>query len=105
MEQDYEYDEPEVISSSERIDQLEQEIKRLSGGGGTDLVKIFQNPENIISELSLNEKQARNLRSFVTGTGTGLIQRYLSVHIGDVPAAIAGAAVSSWIAKKFIKSI
>ena len=105
MEQEFEYDEPEVITSSERIDQLETEIKHLKGEGGTDLVKIFQNPQGLIKELSLNEQQARNLRSFVIGSGTGMVHRYLSQHIGDMPASVVGSLLTSWIAKRFIRSI
>jgi len=100
------YEEPEVITSSERIEQLEQEVKHLRGGeGGTDLVRIFQNPQGLIKELSLNEQQARNLRSFVIGSGTGMVHRYLSQHIGDVPASVVGSLLTSWIAKRFIRSI
>jgi len=68
----------------------------------TELLGLFQNPEGLIKELSLNQRQAKNLRSLVIGGGTGAIHRALSSYIGDIPASMAGAALSAWLAKKFI---
>lgn len=68
-----------------------------------DLVQMLQNPENLIREWSLDERQARNLRSLLIGSGTGAAHKYLSKYIGDVPASLIGSILSSLVAKKFIK--
>ena len=101
---DYEgnFNEPEVITSGERIQQLEEDIKKLRGGKSTDIMGLFQNPHGLIKDLSLTDIQAKNLKSFVVGSGTGAVHHYLSQYIGDVPASITGALLTGWLAKRFI---
>lgn len=59
--------------------------------------------ENVLKNLNLSQAQARNVRSLLVGGGTGAVHNYLSRAIGDVPAAIIGAALSAWLAGKVIK--
>lgn len=61
------------------------------------------NTKELSSSLGCSEKQAENLRALIVGGGTGGIYKLLSKQIGDVPAAIAGAALSGWLVKKYLK--
>ena len=91
-----------VIPPNQRIRQLKEELGRLEEKKGGDIVNLFRNPHGIMNELSISERQAKNLRSLVVGGGTGTIHKYLSGQIGDIPASLIGSLLSSWIAKKII---
>lgn len=94
-----------VTSPKDRIAQLQGEIDKLRGGTKPNqLAGVFQNPSSLIQQLSITEKQAKNLKSLVVGGGTGAIHRLLSQYFGDIPAAMMGAALSGWLAGKFFRS-
>ena len=89
-----------VVSPQERIRELEQELQAMKGKGGSGLEGLLANPEKIQSLFAINERQAENLRALLIGGGTGMGVKYLGKSIGDLPAALAGAALSTMLAKK-----
>lgn len=92
-----------MITSSERIEQLEQEINQLkSGTNQTDLAQFFQNPGGLVKAMSLTPEKAKNFRSVVVGGATGVGHKYLSNFMGEVPASLVSAFLASYVAKKFL---
>lgn len=67
------------------------------------LTEILNNPENLDTLLNLTPKQLQNLRSILIAAGTGGAHKYLSELIGDEPAAIIGAGLSAWLAKRYLR--
>ena len=63
-------------------------------------VRIMQNPRQLAEMFNLDEKQAQNLKSLAIGGGTGGIHRLLSRELGDVPSAVIGSLLSSWLTGK-----
>lgn len=94
----------EGYGKDDKIKSLEREVQILKARGvpNQNIVRAFQNPSSIMNELSLTSKQAKNLRSLIVSGGTGAVHNVLSNVIGDVPSSIIGAALSSYIAKKFL---
>lgn len=66
------------------------------------IVDILNNPSQLAESLDLTPEQAENLRSLAIGGGTGGIHKLLNKQLGDVPSAMIGAAISSWIVKKIL---
>ena len=67
------------------------------------VIDILNNPGQLAEQLNLTPEQAENLRSLVIGGGTGGIHKLLNKQLGDVPASVIGAAISSWIVGKIFK--
>ena len=61
------------------------------------------NTKELSHSLGCSEKQAENLRALIVGGGTAGTYKLLSRQIGDVPAAMVGALLSSWVVKKYLK--
>jgi len=61
------------------------------------------NTKELSHSLGCSETQAENLRALIVGGGTGGIYKLLSKKIGDVPAAMVGAALSGYLVKKYLK--
>ena len=60
-----------VIPPNQRIKQLKEELGRLEEKKGGDIVNLFRNPHGIMNELSISERQAKNLRSLVVAAALG----------------------------------
>lgn len=58
------------------------------------------NTKELSHTMGCSEKQAENLRALIVGGGTGGIYKLLSKQIGDVPAAVVGSLLSSYIVGK-----
>jgi len=67
------------------------------------IIDVLNNPGQLAEQLNLTPEQAENLRSLAIGGGTGGIHKLLNKQLGDVPASIIGAAISSWIVTKLSK--
>ena len=90
----------EVISPSQRIAELEDEISHLRGGGGGTLAKLLENPSQLRGLFALDVKQSENVKALLVGGGTGASVKFFGKHIGDELAAVTGALLSAYIAKK-----
>ena len=91
----------EVLTKEERIARLQQEMAELGGTGDKQaLIQLLQNPGLIRSKLNLTESQSSNVKSLIAGAGTAASVKYLGRAFGDEIAAIMGAAVSAFIARK-----
>ena len=93
--------EPEiqVIPPSQRIDELEEELRQYRGGG-SGLMEYALNPQKLGGLLQLQPEQAQNVKALITGAGTAASVKYLGKQIGDVPAALLGAAATAYVVKK-----
>ena len=104
MGEGYEVIEGEVVTASQRIRELEDEIRGLRGEGSsnTALAKLLENPASLQGLLNLNPEQSRNVKALVTGAGAGLAVKYFGKHVGDELAAVAGAAISAYLARRLV---
>ncbi len=69
-------------------------------GKPDDVIRIAQNPGELVSLLNLTPKQESNVRSLIVGAGTGSIHRLLSEALGDEVAGALGGLLSGYVAKK-----
>ena len=94
----------EVLTPEQRIQELQQEIEELRGygGGSAALTKVLGNPGALQGLLNLSPEQVQNVKALLVGAGTGAIVKYFGKHVGDELAAIAGAAITAYLAKKVI---
>ena len=69
----------------------------------SEIIELLQNPTQLAQILNLDEKQAQNLKSLIVGGGTGGIHRLLSRELGDVPSAVIGGLLSSWLVGKIFR--
>ena len=68
-----------------------------------DIIRIAQNPGELVNLLNLTSKQESNVRSLIVGAGTGGIHRLLSQHLGDEVAGALGGLLSGYVAGKLFK--
>jgi hypothetical protein len=61
------------------------------------------NTKELSHTMGCSEKQAENLRALIVGGGTAGTYKLLSKQIGDVPAAVIGSLLSSYLVKKYLK--
>jgi hypothetical protein len=83
-------------SSVESIQQNDRSATRPNG-----IASILSNPA-AIGSLGLTTKQAKNVRSLVTGAGAGLAHKYLSEAIGDELSGAVGAFLGAYLSKKVL---
>ena len=68
--------------------------------GGGDISNILQNPDALIKSLDLTPEQAKNVRSIIVGSGTGLAYKALSGYVGGEIAGAIGGFLSAYVSKK-----
>lgn len=105
MEEIRHFDNPEIVSSGDRIRELENEIKSLKGGNSNmsaALVQLIGNPSAIKNKLDLNPEQTTNLKALIVAAGSGASMKWLSKHFGDEVAAGLGAIGAAYLAKKLL---
>jgi len=90
----------DYISPEERIADLESQLGQ--GASKGDIRSLLSNPGSLQGMFKLSPGQAENVRALVVGAGTAASMKYLSKHIGDELAAIAGAAVTAYAMKKLL---
>ena len=95
--------EGEVITPSQRIAELENEIGRLQGGVNTGaLANIIQNPSALRSLFTVDERQALNVASLITGGASGLGRKYLTNLVGPELAGAIGGFVGGYVSRKLM---
>lgn len=92
----------EVVTSEQRIKELEDENNRLKGESRHELTKFLENPSQLKEMFNLSEGQALNVRSLISGAGSAAAVKYLSRHIGSELAAGVGGFVAAYIAKRML---
>ena len=92
-----------IYVDKDQIEVLEDlEEYRAEGGNISQLITaLTKNPGLLKNQFSLDDKQATNVKAIITGVGTGAAMKYFSPHIGDELAAVSGALLSAFLAKKF----
>ena len=83
--------EPDAFSSSRQLVEL--------GRNDNQVGEILR---NLSGNLQLTSRQSRRIRSAVTGVSAGGAHDILGPYIGEIPAAILGAAAGAWLAKKIL---
>ena len=66
------------------------------------LSRLLENPSKLGGLLNLTPAQARKVKALIVGGGTAASLNLFAPHIGDELAAIAGAAISSYLARKML---
>lgn len=97
--------EPEEVSTrEERIQELEKEILSLKGGGSgmssKALMQMLENPRALGDKFGLNEQQAVNVSSIITGVGAGMGRKYLTKMIGAELSGAVGGFLGALVSKK-----
>jgi len=91
----------DVITPQQRISELEQEINSLKGGVNTGaLANILENPSALKTLFTLDEKQALNVASLITGSTSGLGRKYLTNLVGPELAGAIGGWLGGYISKR-----
>lgn len=95
----------EIVTGSERIAQLEDELERYKAGGEPSkmLMEIVKNPGKLQQQFNLTEKQATNVVALITGSGAALSSKYLSQALGNEIAGAIGGFLAGHVAKKLFK--
>ena len=92
----------EIVTPEMRIRELEAENDALRGGGKYELVKLFENPGQLQKMFNLNETQAVNVASLLTGASSAASRKYLTKLIGAELAGAVGGFVGGYISKKLV---
>ena len=100
--------EGEVVTPQDRIMQLQEEVSFLRGGGSPEdlsrsLSTILGNPGALKQMFGLTDVQAKNVRAFISGGGSGLALKYLGDLLGEELAAGFGGFLSAYLAKRIVK--
>jgi len=66
------------------------------------LAKLLENPSQVKGLLSLSNTQVRNVKALIAGIGAAASSKTLSRYFGDELAAVAGAAISAYVAKRLL---
>ena len=66
------------------------------------ITRALQNPEQLAEMLNLDEAQARNVKSIITGAGAGLSSKFLSSTFGDEIAGAFGGFLGAYVARRLI---
>jgi hypothetical protein len=95
-------DNPEVLSPEQRITELQTQLEELRGGkfNSNTLVELIKNPQAIRQKFNLDDRQTRNVKALLVAGGAGASVKYLGDSIGDELAAVGGALLSAYIARK-----
>ena len=62
------------------------------------------NPAGLLQAIAITPKEARHLRSLVTGGSVWAAQQYLGKFIGETLAAVAAAYLTSKLGQRFIQA-
>lgn len=62
--------------------------------------KLLANPQGLVGALGLNEKQALNISSIITGGVAGAGRKWLTEYIGAELAGAVGGFVGAYVSKK-----
>lgn len=92
----------EVLTPSERLQELEEEIARLKSGGNGALSQFLSNPGALQRQFNLSPEQAQNVRAILAGAGAGLAVKYLGPIVGESIAGAIGGYFSPIIARKVL---
>ena len=68
-----------------------------------ELIRILQNPNQLVNTLGLTPEQAENVRAIVTGAGAGVASKYLSQLIGERMAGAVGGFLGGFLSEKLLK--
>ena len=94
----------EVITKSERVSALRQELSELESAPSNfdprSLMQIIQNPASLTKYMSLSDKQALNAASFLTGGGAGAFRKVMTQYLGAELSGAIGGFISGYISKK-----
>ena len=93
----------EMISPQQRISELEQEINQLKGGVNSGaLANILENPSALKTMFTVDEKQALNVASLITGGASGLGRKYLTNLVGPELAGAIGGFLGGYVSRKLM---
>lgn len=93
---------PEVLSPEQRIEELQIQLEELRSGkpNSNMLMELIQNPQAIRQKFNLDERQTKNVKALLVGSGAAASVKWLGDSIGDELAAAGGALLSAYIARK-----
>ncbi len=97
----------DVINRDDRIQQLEDEIRHLKGISTEDknsVLGIIGNPniKEFAAKLSLDERQARNVKALITGGVSAASSKYLSSIFGEEIAGAIGGGLGGYLARRIL---
>ena len=72
------------------------------GSQNAALLRLIQNPSALQSLFDLNPQQAENVRSLITGSGSGLGAKALSQYVGTPLAGAIGGFLGGYVAEKIL---
>ena len=99
----------EIVDPQRKIKELEDEIGFWRGRTSQPqeqsqqpLAKILSNPGSIQQMFNLDETQASNVASLLTGAGAGLTRKYLTRALGPEIAGAIGGFLGGYLSHRLV---
>ena len=99
----------EIVNPQSKIKELEEELGFWRGQTAPSqsqqqqpLAKILSNPGSIQQMFNLDETQAMNVASLLTGAGAGLTRKYLTQALGPEIAGAIGGFLGGYLSRRLV---
>lgn len=77
-------------------------VEQYRGAPDSFISQFLTNPREIVDSLGLTPRQAKNVKSIITGGGAGTSYKYLSKYIGGELAGALGGFLGAYISHKLM---